>query len=906
MALALTAGALFAWSGGIDVVIAGADAVKEKFTGVRTLKPQCRKAQTVADTVKEVLRNLEVEMDDDPPPSWRGPLKMIKEGLAEIEKVLDVCGAKPVRAKLFSRTYVQRLRAATSQIHDAISLIGGVHAGVSMGIQRDTRDAKDELRDTLETLSSFRDKIGDEIRVALKESLGNKAHLPELIGRLEGEGLAASSQDALEQLRQLQEEADELRSLKAFAEQEIVDAVCRLSLQDIKSDEMDKAIEEQRKSASALKADTKKNDSKNDKKNNSGIAVPEEFKCPLTLDLMEDPVLLFTDSGGTFERRALEEYLQSNPTRDPLTGLEHGTPLQFAPNRSLKDAIAKWYEGEVHKLRRRDSSDENGETAITPVDSDVLAAKTPATTTKSSRDAVGGPPLVEEEKMNESSAETADVVTDATENDPADAAEETDDVDDALAAVTRALGAGWEPAAPAAEDNSEKSDDQVETEPAVPAADSLTKVDGHDSAQQDGKMDELSNDQKATTSFDLKKSAALALARRERLKGTPEKSRSSTWSGSSDEKVAKEATRSASGDTTRERPSDESTAKEAVRSASAEVASKKPIVAEVTSKKTVRSASSDLVHEKGKDGKRLPPAPPPSPPEGGPRLLVASTVEKKKTVDKKSTPLSKRKELAAKKMAEDVRSLVRRLAVVGSSEQESAGADLLELVKHDTFAVREEISRCRGIEVLCAVVEKGVNDAAKTFAAKILLLCSMNHDETKSAIALAGGIYPLVQLVKHGVTDASRGAAAGALANLARIDDNQIAITTSGGIANLVGLVDAASPSSEAAAMAAAALRNLCTHGSWNQAEVVRCGGVTPLCEKLDHGGTSTRESCAAILKRLTGLPNTQVRVEIAKKLGVSTFFGGAPSKAKLDACIDKRKAAPPPSTATKKSSPRK
>lgn len=97
--VALGAGALFAWSGGIELVIAGADAVRDKFTGVKTLKPQCRKAQTVAETVREVgcsyrtripyqgspllscvqvMRKIEAEVEDlsgQPPVSVLGPLK---------------------------------------------------------------------------------------------------------------------------------------------------------------------------------------------------------------------------------------------------------------------------------------------------------------------------------------------------------------------------------------------------------------------------------------------------------------------------------------------------------------------------------------------------------------------------------------------------------------------------------------------------------------------------------------------------------------------------------------------------------------------------------------------------------------------------------------------------------------
>ena len=49
----------------------------------------------------------------------------------------------------------------------------------------------------------------------------------------------------------------------------------------------------------------------------SGVAVPEIFLCPITTELMRDPVS--TVDGLTYERSAIEKWLQTSNT-SPLTG----------------------------------------------------------------------------------------------------------------------------------------------------------------------------------------------------------------------------------------------------------------------------------------------------------------------------------------------------------------------------------------------------------------------------------------------------------------------------------------------------------------------------------------------------------------------------------------------------------
>merc|ERR1712194_359946 len=68
------------------------------------------------------------------------------------------------------------------------------------------------------------------------------------------------------------------------------------------------------------------------------VEIPDEFICPITSVLMEDPV--FTVDGLTYERSAIEQWLQHKVT-SPMTG----SPLastQLIPNVSLRGMIRKF------------------------------------------------------------------------------------------------------------------------------------------------------------------------------------------------------------------------------------------------------------------------------------------------------------------------------------------------------------------------------------------------------------------------------------------------------------------------------------------------------------------------------------------------------------------------------------
>ncbi|XP_053925179.1 WD repeat, SAM and U-box domain-containing protein 1 isoform X1 [Cuculus canorus] len=71
------------------------------------------------------------------------------------------------------------------------------------------------------------------------------------------------------------------------------------------------------------------------------VAVPDELLCPITRELMKDPVI--AADGYSYEREAMENWLSNNRRSSPMTNLPLPSPL-LTPNRTLKMAISRWLE----------------------------------------------------------------------------------------------------------------------------------------------------------------------------------------------------------------------------------------------------------------------------------------------------------------------------------------------------------------------------------------------------------------------------------------------------------------------------------------------------------------------------------------------------------------------------------
>ncbi|NXA13228.1 WSDU1 protein, partial [Sapayoa aenigma] len=71
------------------------------------------------------------------------------------------------------------------------------------------------------------------------------------------------------------------------------------------------------------------------------VPVPDEFLCPITRELMKDPVI--AADGYSYEREAMEHWISNRRRSSPMTNLPLHS-LMLTPNRTLKMAISRWLE----------------------------------------------------------------------------------------------------------------------------------------------------------------------------------------------------------------------------------------------------------------------------------------------------------------------------------------------------------------------------------------------------------------------------------------------------------------------------------------------------------------------------------------------------------------------------------
>ena len=81
---------------------------------------------------------------------------------------------------------------------------------------------------------------------------------------------------------------------------------------------------------------------------------PDDFKCPISLELMTDPVTLVGD-GMTYERASIERWLAAGNTTSPVTNAELSS-LTYVPSHVIKSMIRDFREGEGAELVRKNLS----------------------------------------------------------------------------------------------------------------------------------------------------------------------------------------------------------------------------------------------------------------------------------------------------------------------------------------------------------------------------------------------------------------------------------------------------------------------------------------------------------------------------------------------------------------------
>jgi hypothetical protein len=188
------------------------------------------------------------------------------------------------------------------------------------------------------------------------------------------------------------------------------------------------------------------------------------------------------------------------------------------------------------------------------------------------------------------------------------------------------------------------------------------------------------------------------------------------------------------------------------------------------------------------------------------------------------------------------------------------------------------IAAAGGVAPLVRLLRRS-SAAAKEDAAGALSLLAI-EDANQVAIAEAGAIAPLVELVHRGSEDANEAAAA-ALGNLARNAANQVAIAAAGAIEPLVELVR--DGSSRAKEYAAAALADLALNDA-NAAAIAAAGGVAPLEQLARDGNENAHVWATSALAILRAVPAVAAAAKAAAAAGAEAARRIKRRKAERDA----------------------
>lgn len=105
------------------------------------------------------------------------------------------------------------------------------------------------------------------------------------------------------------------------------------------------------------------------KKCASAVEIPHEFLCPITLEIMIDPVIVAT--GQTYERESIQQWLDSGHRTCPKSGQEL-THLSLAPNFALRNLIRQWGTKNNFQLFTKEAS-ANPKNPVTEDDGEILS-----------------------------------------------------------------------------------------------------------------------------------------------------------------------------------------------------------------------------------------------------------------------------------------------------------------------------------------------------------------------------------------------------------------------------------------------------------------------------------------------------------------------------------------------------
>lgn len=278
-----------------------------------------KKCKILATSIKDLLL-LAGEVQESRASVLGGSITLF-EGLEHVllkaKDLIERCGEGASRLCLVLRRqkFVQKFQILALEIETYMSSLplGEASYKTKNQVEKGISELRDPICETeLEGLAKETDVILKEVRDGMKIShekltdLASKFHL-------------SSNQDILREASHLEKEKDNIKVEKDKHEEELINQMIVLVTQ------MGDDLAEQ----------------KHVQIESGGIPVPADFRCPLSLELMSDPVIVA--SGQTYERVHIQQWLDQGNMTCPKTRqiLNH---TNLIPNYTVKALIANWCE----------------------------------------------------------------------------------------------------------------------------------------------------------------------------------------------------------------------------------------------------------------------------------------------------------------------------------------------------------------------------------------------------------------------------------------------------------------------------------------------------------------------------------------------------------------------------------
>ena len=249
-----------------------------------------------------------------------------REIKAAKEQILDCSKRNKFYLLVNCRKIVKGLQDTTREITRALSIIPLASLDLSSSIIEDVNTLCDDMLKVEFKAAVAEERALERIESGIQERKGDRSYANDLLV------LIAQAVGTPTNRSALKKEFDEFKK-------EIEDA--RVRKDQAEAIQMDQiiALLGRADAVSSIEEKEKKYYIKRNSLGNQPLEPLQSFYCPITRDVMIDPVE--TSSGQTFERSAIQKWLDDKNTTCPLTKIPlHGEILR--PNITLRKSIEEW------------------------------------------------------------------------------------------------------------------------------------------------------------------------------------------------------------------------------------------------------------------------------------------------------------------------------------------------------------------------------------------------------------------------------------------------------------------------------------------------------------------------------------------------------------------------------------